>query len=568
MLGIGVWDWLTLGIYLVGITIIGVWTARRIHDTEDFFVGGRRFGKVYMLFFAFGAGTSGNDAVGVSSKTFTNGISGIWYQWLWLFATPFYWLIAPIFRRMRAVTTGDYFEQRYDKRTGALYALVGTVQLTVNMGVLLLGSGATVEAISGGAISANYAIVVVAILFVTYGIAGGLAAAIVTDLIQGILTIVLSFIILPFAWHAVGGMAGLREGISNPAMFSLIAPGEINLFHILIFGVNALVGIVTQPHMMGNCAGGRSELDGQVGFAGGNLLKRICTVAWMITGLCGVVYFTSMSGGAGEADIQPDLVYGTMAKDLLPLVMPGLVGLFLAALLASIMSSCDAFMVASSGLFTQNIYRRYIATDKPDHHYVTVGRVVAFLIVCGSIFFATRFSNVPTALEWFFRVQAMMGPAFWLGLFWRRTTVAGAWAATLAAFGLMFATNTAMFHGWAGAHLPEWMMWDGEFRVSWQMFTYLTGGFAVGIIVSLFTPRVPSEKLDRLYACLRTPVKKEEPHLAPFTLPPGLEPAPARKLINHPDFEIPVPTGKGIAGFSVFAVAVAFMVGFVYWFFA
>jgi len=560
MFGIEGWDWLTLAVYMVGITFIGVWTARKIKDTEDFFIGGRRFGKAFMVFFAFGAGTSGNDAVGVSSKTYTNGISGIWYQWLWLFATPFYWIVAPAFRRMRAVTTGDLFEYRYNRPTAGLYAIVGTLQLTVNMGVLLLGAGATVEAISGGAIPKQWAILTMTVLFVVYGIAGGLAAAIVTDFIQGILTIILSFIILPFALNMVGGMAGIRAGIDNPGMLSLVAPGEINLFHVVIFAINALVGVVTQPHVMGNCAGGRTEMDGRVGFTGGNLLKRVCTIAWMLTGLAGVVYYAG-------TQMQPDLIYGTMARDLLPQVLPGLVGLFLAALLASIMSSCDAFMVASSGLFTQNLYRKFIVTGREDRHYILVGRIVSAIIVAISIFFATRFDNVPSALEWFFRIQAMMGPAFWLGLFWRRTTVAGAWAGTAVAFGLMFVTNQAFFHTWAVQNLPDFMIWDGQFRISWQMFIYLTGGFGAAILVSLFTPRVGKSRLDRFYACLRTPVLKPEPHLAPFTLPPGMEPAPQRKLFPNTDLEIQRPTFIGLAGFITIWLVVAVMVGFVYWLF-
>ena len=91
MLGIGGWDWAALAIYFIVTVAIGLWSARKIKDTTDFFMAGRRFGKPFMIFFAFGAGTSGNDAVGVSSKTYTNGLSGIWYQWLWLFCTPFYW---------------------------------------------------------------------------------------------------------------------------------------------------------------------------------------------------------------------------------------------------------------------------------------------------------------------------------------------------------------------------------------------------------------------------------------------------------------------------------------------
>lgn len=559
MLGIGLWDWVTLGLYLVVITFLGVWTSRRVKDTADFFIGGRRFGKTMMLFFAFGAGTNGNQAVAVASKTYSDGFSGIWYQWLWLFATPFYWIIAPIFRRMRAITTGDFFEARYNRSTAALYTIVGILQLTVNMGVMLLASGAMIEAVSGGAINRNAAIFIMTLLFLTYGLAGGLAAAIFTDFIQGILTIVLSFLVLPFALNAVGGMTGLHEKITDPDMFSLVAPGQINLFHIVIFAVNALIGIVTQPHIMGVCAAGRNEMDGRVGFAGGNLLKRVCTVAWMMTGLCAVVMYPNLAQG----DI--DLVYGKMARDLLPNILPGLVGVFLAALLASVMSSCDAFLVSSSGLWTQNLYRRYIRPDGDEKHYLFVGRIAAIVIVAGSLVFAYAFKDVPTGLEMFWKLQAMMGAAFWLGLFWRRATVAGAWAGTLVAFGLLVFTSQTGFHAWAVEHLPDRMIWAGEFRVSYQMFLYLTAGFATAITVSLLTPRVPKEQLDKFFACIHTPVLEEEPHLEPFTLPEGMAPARPKKLINHPDIEIPRPSAVGMGGFAFFWLTVVLLIAFVYW---
>ena len=192
-LGINIADWIAIGIYLVGITIIGVWTVSKVKDTADFFMGGRTQNKWFMMFFAFGAGTSGNDAVGVSAKTYTSGMSGIWFQWLWLFCTPFYWLIAPVMRRMRCLTTGDYYAQRYDGSVEALYSLVGVLALTFNMGVLLRGGAVMVEAISGGAIEQTYCIVGMTVLFLVYGMAGGLTAAIITDFIQGILTIIFSF---------------------------------------------------------------------------------------------------------------------------------------------------------------------------------------------------------------------------------------------------------------------------------------------------------------------------------------------------------------------------------------
>ena len=559
MLGIGGWDWLVLGVYLLGIIAIGVWMARKVKDTADFFIGGRRFGKILMVFFSFGAGTNGNQAVAVASGTYRAGMSGIWWQWLWLFATPFYWIIAPMFRRMRAVTTGDYFDMRYSPSVGALFSTVGILQLSANMGVMLLGAGTVIKALSGGAIPLHLAIPSLTALFVFYGVAGGLGAAIITDFIQGILTVLLSFMVLPFALNRVGGFAGLHEKITDPGMFKIVAPEQLTFFFIAMLAINATMGIVCQPHIMGVCAAGRNEMDGRVGFAGGNLLKRVCTVAWMLTGLCAVVMYPNLA-----AD-RVDETYGLMARELLPRVLPGLMGVFLASMLASVMSSCDAFMVSSSGLWTQNIYKRYIASGRSEKHYVLVGRIASVVIVGMALFFAFQFKDVVDGLKIFWKFSALTAAAFWVGLFWRGSTVAGAWAGTIATFVVWLVTGCQFFHDFAGAHLPEFMVYNGKFLESWQILSYLVSGILVTIVVSLFTKRVREERLDRLYDCLRTPIREGEPHLEPFTLPEGVEPGPPNKLIDHPDFEIPKPSLVGMAGFGFFWVMVFVMIAFVYW---
>ena len=408
-------DWTVLLAYLVGISLVGVWTAKRVKSAASYFISDRRSGKLMMMFFTFGAGTHADQAVGVAAKTFTSGASGIWYQWLWLPVTPFYWLIAPLFRRMRAVTTGDYFDTRYSGSVGVLYAVVGMLQLMISIGVMLKGAGAMVEAVSGGAVSDDVAIWGMTVLFVVYGMAGGLNAAIITDLIQGVLTIVLSFLILPFALEAVGGLEGLRVMMQDPAMFEIVAPGEIGVFYIIVIAFNGLVGWVTQPHSMATGAAGSTEMAGRWGVTGGSLIKRVCTIAWVLTGLVAIGLYQG-------TDIHIDQVYGAMAGDLLPVVAPGLVGLFIAALLAAVMSSCDVFMVTSSALFTQNIYRRYVVTGRQDGHYLRVGRAVSLLVVLVGIVFAFTFASVVEGLEVFWAMQAMMGIPFWIGLYWRRAT--------------------------------------------------------------------------------------------------------------------------------------------------
>jgi len=175
LLGLHIADAAVLLLYLGVISVIGIRAAKLVTNLSTFFMP-RRFGKVMLSFFAFGTGTHSDQAVSVASKTYTNGLSGIWYQWLWLFCTPFYWLIAPMMRRFRAITMADVLSLRYDKSIAFLFALVGMLQLMVNIGVMLKGSGAVVASCFGGALSADAVILAMTLIFVVYGIAGGLSA--------------------------------------------------------------------------------------------------------------------------------------------------------------------------------------------------------------------------------------------------------------------------------------------------------------------------------------------------------------------------------------------------------
>ena len=569
MLGITLADWLVVLVYLFGITVIGVWASKKVKGDASFFISDRSYGKLLMTFYGFGSGTHADQAVSVAAKTYRSGASGIWYQWLWLFVTPFFWLIAPIFRRMRALTTADYFEARYDRSVGVLFAVFGMGQVMITLGVMLKGSTAMITAVSGGAIDANMAVLGMTVMFLIYGVAGGLNAAIITDFIQGWLTIVLSFLILPFALYKMGGMVGLRETLNDPVLFKIVAPGEINAFYIVVISFNALVGWVAQPGAMQVCGPGKTEMESRFGFTCGMFIKRICTVAWVLTGLCAVGMY------AGR-DIDVDHVYGLMSRDILSVIAPGLVGLFLASMLAAVMSTADTMMLSSAALFTENIYRPFIAKGKSHKHYLFVGRVASAGIVLCAILFAYQVESVVAGLEIFWKVAAMMGIAFWAGLFWRRATVAGAWATTLTSFAVLLFTSEISFgerilwdfNAQFAAWLPSFMIWEDKLYLPWQMILYLTAGLVAMVFVSLLTKPAPKERLDRVYECLRTPIGRGETEAGPLTLPEGTVPAPRRVLIAHPDFEIPRPTAVGVIGFLLSWVAVLLLVAVAYWIFS
>ena len=401
-------------LYLLGITFLGIKIGKRIKASSEFFMP-RRFGKGMMMMHAFGTGTASDQAVVVSSASFKNGISGIWFQWLWLFCTPFYWLIAPIFRRLRAITTADVYALRFGPSVAVLFAIIGVIGLSLKIGLMLKGAGALIDAGTDGAVSSNFAIPTVALLFVIYGAAGGMSAAIITDYIQGILTIVFSFILLPFVLQAVGGINGVRELVNDPSKMSLVAPEKIGVFFIIAFGINSLFLIVSQPFIMGVCSTGRTEMDGRFGFVVGNLIKRVCTAAWAITGLAALAYF--IKEGTIISQVDADRVYGQMAKEFLPNIMPGLLGLFIAALLAGVMSSCDSFMISSSALFTENLYKP-IFKDRNPTHYLKIARIASIFIVGFGLIFAYSMDGVVSGLKSWLKFGAPLGIGFWLGLFW------------------------------------------------------------------------------------------------------------------------------------------------------
>jgi hypothetical protein len=89
-----------------------------------------------------------------------------------------------------------------------------------------------------------------------------------------------------------------------------------------------------------------------------------------------------------------------------------------------------------------------------------------------------------------------------------------------------------------------------EVYLPWQMVFYLTGGMVAGIVVSLFTRRVPERKLEDFYALVRTPVRPGEKVPAPCTLPEGAAVPPRRKLLPVRSLEVLVPSATSVLGFA------------------
>ena len=171
---ISVIDWTVLILYLGAIAAVGMIAARRIKTNGHYFLGGRRFNRWIMIGQTFGTGTHAEMPVSLAGAVYSIGASGIWFQWKYLFATPFYWLIAPLFRRFRRTTTAEVMEDRYGPWMGAIYTLFALAFFTINMGTMLKGAGKVIGQAVGGAVPVDTIVVAMTLVFVLYSFIGGL----------------------------------------------------------------------------------------------------------------------------------------------------------------------------------------------------------------------------------------------------------------------------------------------------------------------------------------------------------------------------------------------------------
>lgn len=563
-LGLHVAVWMVLVVYFAGMLLMGWWSRRGIHDQEGYLLGNRRFGVWMMVMHAFGAGTNPGDVAGVVSKTVSGGASGIWVSWMWLFGTPFYWLIAPVVRRMRCLTLADFFQERFGKSASALYILVATAGMIVCLASVLLATArtaqglmgkATMKAISfepqGATVGAGQTeaialterqseawffgiLLVTTAVFLIYSYWGGIVAAIRTDMVQGLMIIALSVIAIPMALNLkeVGGLAGMRQTLAatdRGNLLSLFDPGAFDLWTVILLCVNAPLSALAFPHLIPICGAGRTEWEGRVGFTYGNMLKRICTIGWCLLGLAWLAYLLE----TGSA-IHPDAAFGDSIRMLLS---PPLQGVMLACVLAAAMSSGDAFQITVAGLFSENIYRVHIRPGADEKHMVHVTRIAGIVVVLISLVVAVlmRQSVVGAILD-YFNILSLVGVSTAMGILWRRMNTTGMFCSTISAVIVFVITR------YVGG-LPRHVTIAAPILV----------GLVAGVVGSLLTRPPNREALERFLAKIYVPIGQE----ARLALPLDEAVPPSQRWLTAGGLFVVKPSRQSWLGFLVtFAICV------------
>jgi Na+/proline symporter len=485
---IGFLDWAIITAYLISLIVVGIVASRRVKDTGSYFLGSRRFGKILMIAQSFGVGTHADMPVSLAGAVYTTGISGIWYQWKNIFAMPFYWVMAPVLRRIRRTTTAEMMQDRYGAWISGLYLVFAFIFFIINMASILKGAAKVLSEFFGDGLNINHIVFGLAAIFILYTFVGGLVASVWTDVIQGTLIIALSFILIPLGWGLVGGLHGIKQTLPATKL-SLATPDGTGLWMILMLSLNGLIGIMAQPHIMAAVSTGKDEYACRVGFFHGTLVKRICTVGWAVVGLMVAVMVARNIFGV-QALKDPEDAFGFACRHLLS---PGLRGLLIASVVGASLASCSALMIDSGALLTQGFYRTRFAPGKSDRHYLWVGRISGLSVVLLAMVYALFL--VQRVLYSFLLTETLstyIGISVVIGLLWRR---ANRWGAA-ASIAVALIVNFVLYH-LTGRRLDYWD--PNVFLAS------LATGTVSLVIVSLATAPEPQTSIASFFNRLEIP---------------------------------------------------------------
>jgi solute:Na+ symporter, SSS family len=380
-------------VYSVGLIAFGLWIARLVRGTGDFFVAGRNLSAPLIFSTVLASNIGAGSTIGAAGLAYRDGIGAWWWNgsaaigsiFLAFFIGPRIWAIA---KAHNLYTAGDYLELRFGREVrGFISSLIWLGTLSILAGQLIAGAAV----LSVVADTPRWAgIVISAVVMTIYFVAGGLLSSAWVNAVQLVVLLGGFLIAVPMVIGHVGGLGAIMAGPRVPAHFGdfFYSAGPASGWTRLI-----LLGpaFIISPGLLQKAYGAASERAVRVGIG---VQAIVLALFAFIPALLG------MAARASNPDIaSANLVLPTVLVEHLPVYIGALA---LAAIYSAEVSTCDAilFMLATS--LSQDLYKRFLRPDATDQQVLRVARLAAVAGGTGGVLLALRLSTVMQALDIFY----------------------------------------------------------------------------------------------------------------------------------------------------------------------
>ncbi len=482
---------LPLGLYMLVLLGLGLWSRRTGRTLEGYYVADRKLPSWVIAFSSNATGESGWLLLGLTGMGWAVGFHALWVVVGEVLGVALAWaFVAGPFKeytdRYHAITVPDYLEERF--RDGAqilrkLSLVIILSMVTVYCCAQLVATGKAFSSFLGFSYAGS--VLLGGAVTVCYTAVGGFKAVAYSDLVQGLL-MVAGLVLLPVVGFAAAGgwseaLGTLRE--TDPNLLRAMGEHGATWTGVLSAASFAAIGIaflgVPQllTRFMSAASGGEIRRGGPIA-VGCMILFDLGAV---LTGVAGRALFPALD--------DQETVMPMMSAELFPALFTGI---FLVIVLGAIMSTVDSLLILASSAVVRDLAQQILGAAGGSAGLARLGRWVTVVVGLVALPFALA---EPRALFWFilFAWSGLGGafaPVILCSLFWKRTTLAGAVAG--------MATGFVVTVAWV-------LLLKASYHDLYELVPGFLAGIAATVGVSLLSrpPEGAAEEFQDVHATVR-----------------------------------------------------------------
>lgn len=470
-------------VYMGMMVVIGAVYSKKNSSVGDFYLGGRRLGPVVSAMSA----EVGWTAIGLAIGTYLN----------WLLVAKRLRVYSQ--RCRNSITIPDFFSNRYRDDKHVLMGIAAVIILIFFVPYTASGFSACGK-LFNQLFGWNYhmAMIISAVIIISYTCLGGFLAASFTDLIQSIVMTSALVVLVIYGVHTAGGLDNVLEnakGIENYLSFTstrtaegeAVSFGGLSIISTLAWGL----GYFGMPHILLRFMAIDDKNKVKIS-------RRIASV-WVVLAM-GVAVFIGIIGNAltvngTVAPLETSSKAETIVLEMATVLSKHSVGaaliagLIFAGILACTMSTSDSQLLAASSSMSENLLKGVFHIKLSEKQSMIAARAVLLIIaVLGIVLAWDQNSSVFRVVSFAWAgFGATFGPVMLTSLFWKRSNKYGALAGLI--------TGGVMIFVWKFAISKL----GGMFAIYELLPAFLCALIAI-VVVSLLTKAPEQEIVDEFEA--------------------------------------------------------------------
>ena len=418
---------LTLVIAYLLVTIaIGLYAAKRVKNSADFAIAGRKLPLIMIVTTTFATWFGSETVLGIPAKFVSSGLGGVVED---PFGAGTCLILVGVFfaarlYRMNLMTISDYYRERFGRVVEVVCSLIIMLSYLGWVSAQVTALGLVFNVLSAGAISVPTGMVIGVVSILAYTLFGGMWSVAITDFIQMIILVSGLAILAVFAGNLAGGADKVVALATSKELFKFWPePSFKDVVFFFAAAITMMLGSIPQQDVFQRVMSANSESAATKGPVIGGVFYILFAFVPMFLVASALIIMPDETAALLKDD--PQKVLPTLVLTQMPFVMQVL---FFGALLSAIKSTASATLLAPSVTFVENIWRQF-RPHMGDRQELRTMRVTVLVFSSLVLLYAIRMQGTSIYELVSGAYQVTLVGAFIplvFGLYWDRATTQGA----------------------------------------------------------------------------------------------------------------------------------------------